>query len=73
MAVIIKVQSSNIKSCEYEAETEILTVTFHRGGTYRYYDVPNEVIEGLLESKSSGKYFHAHIRNKYQTEKLQDV
>lgn len=73
MPLTIKVRSTNIKSCEYDAETKTLTVRFHRGGTYQYRGVPAWEIERLMESESSGRYFYRNIRDHYTYTKLQDA
>jgi hypothetical protein len=66
----ILLNSSNLKSVDYDDQTKTLEVEFNRGGSYRYLEVPQEVVNGLIDSKSAGVYFAAKIRNKYTTEKL---
>lgn len=55
--------SSSIQSCDYDDEKKILTVTFVRGKSYQYADVPKPVYEDLKDAESPGKYFQAYIRN----------
>lgn len=66
----ILLNSSNLKSVDYDEKTLILEVEFNRGGKYRYLEVPQEVINGLIDAKSAGVYFAHNIRNKYTTEKM---
>jgi len=66
----ILLNSSNLKSVDYDEDTLTLEVEFKRGGKYRYLEVPLEVVNGLIDAKSAGVYFASKIRNKYVTEKL---
>jgi hypothetical protein len=43
------VNSSNIAAIGYDPETQTLAIEFRSGGTYEYYDVPEQVFEGLME------------------------
>ena len=65
---MIPVDSSNLESVGYE--NGILYITFHHGGTYCYYDVPEYVYRELMSADSHGKYFHAYIRNVYRYSRL---
>lgn len=58
-----KVASSNLDEVEYNTETEELDITFLSGRTYRYFNVPQDVHQELLNAPSHGKYFYAYIRN----------
>ena len=62
---MIAVKSSMIRTMGYDPETQTLAVTFKKGTTYHYADVPEEEYEGLLAAKSQGKYFWANIRTSY--------
>lgn len=64
------VQSSNLASIGYDAESEILEVEFNHGGIYEYLDVPSDVYEELMDADSHGVYFSANIRNNYTTRKV---
>lgn len=63
------VQSSNLVSVGYDAETEVLEVEF-KSGVYRYYDVPPEEYAKFTEAESLGRHMGTHIRGKYRTEKV---
>lgn len=59
--------SSMLKSCDYDDEKCILTVTFTKGNKdYKYADVPKPVYEDLKDAESAGKYFLAYIKPVYQ-------
>ena len=64
------VESSMIRAVGYDAEKRILDVAFHRTGVYRYFDVPPEVVEDLLNAESKGGYMRAYIINEYPWKKL---
>lgn len=66
------VQSSNIKGVGYDPDAQELVVEFNKGGRYKYKGVPPHVYAQLLEADSVGRYFATEIRNKYETEKLQE-
>lgn len=59
-------ESSNISSVAYSDATKTLTISFHAGGTYEYYDVPEIVHYEIQQSASAGKYFHRFIRSTYK-------
>ena len=66
---MIQVESSTIKAVEYMSALYLLTIEFHNGGVYHYKSVEHKVYQGLMESESKGKYFHKHIRGKYDYKK----
>lgn len=53
------VNSSVIASISWK--DEIITVNFHRGGTYTYPG-SRELYEDFVNAPSVGAYFNAHIR-----------
>jgi len=55
--------SSNLAAVDYAFGT--LLVAFHGGRVYRYSGVPEDTYRGLLHAVSHGKYFWAHIRNRF--------
>lgn len=63
-------RSGMITNAIYNDGEKLLTLTFNKGGVYTYKDVPDEVFKAMLAAESIGKYFLAHIKNKYETEKL---
>ncbi len=64
------VESSNIASVGHDGAD--LHVAFKSGGTHRYQGVPAETFEAMRSAKSVGKFFHAHIRGKHTSEKIND-
>lgn len=67
-----KVESSNIDEIGYDETTLKLVVQFKNGGRYTYAGVSPEVFADFATADSQGKFFHKHIRGKYNHEKLPD-
>jgi len=63
-------QSSNIASMRYDAEQMILEVTFHGGGVYQYFDVPEHIWEGMKNAPSQGVFLNAQIKGVYRYSKV---
>lgn len=64
------VQSSDLRAVEYDW-SGTLTIAFHNGGVYEYFNVPHSEYVGLMNASSHGKYFHAHIKNRYAFRRIQ--
>ncbi len=64
------VESSMISAFKYDEATGTLDVAFKRSGVYRYYDVPEHVVEGLRKATSKGGYMRSMIIDMYPWEKL---
>jgi hypothetical protein len=60
-----QLESSNLKRCSYDIETETLQIQFVSGKVYPYQGVPASVYNGLLEASSSGKFFNENIKDQY--------
>ena len=61
--------SKSIHSFDYDSKRRVLSIRFRTSGRrYDYAGVPPEVVEGLRRAKSKGRYFNAHIRDKYPAE-----
>jgi len=61
-----QLESSNLKRCSYDIETEVLQIQFVSGKVYTYQGVPASVFNGLLEAPSAGQYFNQNIKNIYE-------
>lgn len=58
--------SSVIKRSEYDPERRVLTLWFVPSGrAYDYRDVPQRVYDRLRHATSKGRFFNAHIRDRY--------
>ena len=59
--------STVLRAVAYDERTRQLRVKFASGSQYRYYDVPAEVVERLVDpdAGSPGRYFNEHVRDSY--------
>jgi hypothetical protein len=60
-----EVVSSQIKSLEYDTETNILIVTFMQDKKYEYSDVSAEEFRKLIEAESIGRHFNLYFKGVY--------
>jgi YD repeat-containing protein len=72
MTTVTITRSGMITQLAYDESSKRLTLTFAKGGTYHYSDVPKSQFEAMLNSESVGKHYHAHIKGKYTHEKSDD-
>ena len=70
MANAQPVNSENIDTVSYDDESATMTLTFNKGGEYRYFGVPREIPEGLLNAASPGKYFFNYVRGQYRYQRV---
>lgn len=56
------VKSSNISFVAYDRQSKMLEVTFYSGSIYRYFNVPENLFQGLLRASSHGKYLDTYIK-----------
>lgn len=69
-------ESTAIYSMEYDPKSKLLWITFwgykqrHKGSTYIFYGVPEQVWTAINEASSKGRYFYYFIRTKYKYTKL---
>jgi lysyl-tRNA synthetase class 2 len=64
------VNSSVIRSIGYDADHAVLEVEFVSGQVYRYHFVPRRIWNELMLAESKGRYFDAHIRQRFPTARL---
>jgi hypothetical protein len=60
-----KVNSSFIDSIRYDSDELELTISFVKGETITYEDVPLSIYNSLLMSNSKGRYYYTYIRDSY--------
>lgn len=63
-------QSSHIQNYEYQADSQVLTVTFLNGATYQYPGVSFEAYNQFMQSGGSGTAFWSYIRRRYPGSKM---
>ena len=61
---LTRVESSMIYAAGYDDTCNQLEIVYFNG-IYRYYDVPREIFDGLLDAGSKGQYMHAYVLNQY--------
>lgn len=62
--------SSNIAAIGYDEDSSTLQVEFHNGGSYQYFDVPENLFEGLRDADSAGGFLAANIKGSYRYSKI---
>lgn len=62
--------SSNLSSADYDPWSGSLTIVFQGGRVYIYHHVPQAEYSGLVRASSHGKYFHEHIKDHYDYQRL---
>jgi len=63
---MIPLASSNLAGYEYDEASQVLTIRFQSGRTYRYGSVPSSVADGLGTADSPGRYFNSEIKNSFE-------
>lgn len=59
-------ESSNIAGFDYVKERQILIVEFKDGARYNYFDVPEQIFEGMQNAASKGQYLAQHVKGVYR-------
>jgi hypothetical protein len=64
------VVSSVVRSMGYDQGHAVLEIEFVSGRVYRYHMVPRREWSGLLGAPSKGRYFDAHICEKFPATRM---
>lgn len=64
------VSSSIMTEVSYDEELHNLFITFTRGATYVYFNVPNDTYLRLMNSDSIGHYFSSFIKGQFEYQKI---
>ena len=64
------IESRIFEAVKYEGATRVLTVVFHTGAAYAFYEVPRQVYDDFLRIVNRGEYFNRNIRKVYRSERL---
>lgn len=59
----VKVESSNIYSVGYDADSMTLQVAFKNGAIYNAHPITAECHKSMMNAESIGSFYHQHIRN----------
>ena len=60
------VTSTNIAEIGYDQRSQTLEILFLNEMVYQYFDVPNQVFQGLERAGSKGQYLNQHIKGEYR-------
>ena len=69
-------ESTSIDAAEYDWARKILRVRFkagraaHRGGTYDYFDVPEDMVRAFISAPSLGQFVNWKIKPLYRYERV---
>jgi len=66
---MVRVSSSNLVAAGYDQASMTLRIQFN-SGLYDYYNVPENIYNGLLSAASKGEYHHSFIKNSYRYKKI---
>lgn len=64
---MVFLNSSAIRSADYDPSSQELQITFTTNGSYTYYAVPAWKFAGLLAAASAGEYFNDNIRDQHSS------
>jgi hypothetical protein len=64
------VESEAIARVEYRPREQRMRVWFESGGLYDYFAVPGRVYEDFIGADSKGRYFAAHVRDRFAYQRL---
>ena len=56
------VSSSNVDAFRYDQTNKRLSIMFHGGRVYTYFNIGPDMAEGLATASSPGGWFHANLR-----------
>jgi lysyl-tRNA synthetase class 2 len=62
--------STVIRRFDYAPERRELTIEFTTGRRYIYADVPEDEVTAMRAAFAKGRYFNAHIRDRYECREL---
>jgi len=67
----LQLDSKMLASVAYDAEKQILHLRFRKtGDVYRYFEFPATQYQAFLDAESRGRFFLAHIRDRFLYERL---
>jgi hypothetical protein len=64
------VDSTNVKTIGYEADSQKLEVEYLSGQKYEYSNVPQNVFDGFITAVSKGKYLNQIIKGQYEVRRV---
>lgn len=67
----LPIESKMFTSVSYDADKQILYLRFRKtGDVYRYFEFPFTEYSAFLDAESRGRFFLAHIRDRFRFERM---
>ena len=67
----LPLESKMFTSVSYNADRQILYLRFRKtGDVYRYFEFPVTEYSAFLDAESRGRFFLAHIRDRFRFERM---
>jgi hypothetical protein len=66
----LPVESKMFTSVAHDPEKQILYLRFQSGDVYRYFGFPAAEYQVFLNAESRGRFFLAHIRDRFRYERM---
>ena len=66
----LPLESKMFTSVAHDPDKQILYLRFQSGDVYRYFEFPDDNYLTFLSAESKGRFFLAHIRDRYQYERM---
>ncbi len=66
----IQVESSNVRSIGYDAQSMTLEVEFVNGNIYQYFDVPEALYQAFMAAESRGQFLNLNVKGSYRYARL---
>lgn len=64
------VDSEMLEAVGFDPKTRTLEVIFNSGERYKYFAVPEDEYERLMNAESIGQYMHRHVIGHYEYERV---
>jgi hypothetical protein len=67
----LPLESKMFTSVWYDADKQVLYLRFRKtGDVYRYFEFPGAEYQAFLDAESRGRFFLAHIRDRFRFERM---
>ena len=66
MMPYIEISSGIMKSYQYNKQSKTLYISDDGGFVYQYFEVPEVVIDDMLNSNEPGEYYKKNIRKRFR-------
>jgi hypothetical protein len=66
----LPIESKMFTSVAYDTDKQVLYLRFQSGDVYRYFAFPAGEYQAFLDAESRGRFFLAHIRDRFRYERM---